>query len=90
MGKPNPPYNPREDGDRDQEEFWAESPSIEELVKGAGSLMAAITDLDATAKMELLPDRIKSSPFSMALAAELLDEHPDMSSEELAEILNGL
>jgi hypothetical protein len=87
----NPPFNPREDGDKDQEAFWAEEPSISKLVDNLEPLMSSAQQRpDASSKMQSLPDLIKSSPFSMALAAELLEKNPNISVENLAEILNGI
>lgn len=90
MTKSNSPYNPREDGDKDQEEFWASKPSISKLVDGVEALLGSAPQKpDSSSVMQSLPDSIKSSPFSMALAADLLEKNPNISSEELAEILRG-
>lgn len=85
-----PPYNPREDGDKDQEEFWAGKPSMDKLVDNLAPLMGSTAGTESvSSKLQSLPDSIKSSRFSMALAEELLDKHPNMSAEKLEEILRG-
>ena len=74
--------------DEDQEQFWAGKPSISKLVDNLAPLMdAPPAKQDASSKMQSLPDSIKSSPYLMALAETLLEDHPNMSSESLADAL---
>jgi len=76
--------------DKDQEEFWATKPSIKKLTENLAPLIAsAVSKSDASSKMQSLPDSIKSSPFLMALGQQLLEDHPNISAENLAEILHG-
>ena len=85
------PNSPFENEDKDQEEFWAGKPSIKKLTENLAPLIASRQGTqDASSKMQSLPDSIKSSPFSMALAQTLLEDHPNMSAENLAETLLGI
>lgn len=90
MSKSVPPFNPRENGDTDQEAFWAEEPSIKTLTDNLGALMNLRPEMpDASSKIQSLPDSIKNSPFLMALGQQLLEDHPNMSAEKLLETLRG-
>lgn len=81
---------PKGDGDKDQEAFWAEEPSIKTLTDNLGPLMNSRPETpDALSKIQSLPDSIKSSPFLMALGQQLLEDHPNISAEKLAETLRG-
>lgn len=74
----------------DQEAFWDKQPSITKLVDNLEPLMRSAQEKpDASSKMRSLPESIQSSPFLMAMAADLLDQNPDISVEKLAEILRG-
>ena len=91
MRKSKPIYNPGEAGDPGQEAFWRSEPSISQLVSNLGPLMATLDpDKELLAKIDQLPDFLKSSPFSMALAEDLLNKHPNMSLQTLEEILRAI